>query len=167
MRHLQDTTLADVLVTWGRHEALGRFKHQLQIQPGTALECLNLLFHTRPRMVSHLLHRRPAACRQVELEPGDEAGLRLSNDLTLDEWLSAAKDQSKGHVDALVRAEEPPVGPVLAVAVPAADDAPGGAMRVASLILYDGWHRTAGWLLRCRDRRPSSLLANLVVVGRE
>jgi len=166
MRHLHSTTLADVLVAWGRHEALGRFKHQLQSEPATPLECMNLLFHARPRMVAHLLQHKPTASLVVELEPGDESVLRLTNGSTLDEWLSRAADRWLTNVETLVRADEPPAGPVLVVGVLSDAESAAGSVRMNSLILYDGWHRTAAWLLRCRQRRPSRLLANLVVAPR-
>lgn len=167
MKQLHASTLADALLQWGRHEAEGRLKGQLTALPTTQVDCLNVLLHTRPNMVAHLLKREPLQTLLVELEPGDEASWRLSNGQSVDDWMAHIQTQtdpaSWAHVQALVQAEHAPVGPVLLVACMLEGQDSTQQTLISSLVLYDGWHRTAAWLLRCRDQRPSKLQAHLVI----
>lgn len=167
MKQLQATTLVDALSQWGQHEAEGRFKQDLAFAPQQPADYLNVLLHTRPLMVAHLMNRKPSSCVQVELEPGDDTALRLSNGMTLDDWMAhlhtEAKADSLAHIQQLVEAQEAPQGPVLVVASVVDTSPPSETTRLGAVALYDGWHRTAAWLIRCRQQRPSPLLANLVI----
>lgn len=170
MKQLHPTTLADALAQWGRHEAEGRHKDRLQPPPATAVDCLNVLLHTRPNMVAHLLKREPLQTLLVELEAVDAPALHLSNGQSLDDWIAHVQTltdpSSFNHIRSLVQSEMSPAGPVLLVGSMVNEPEEATHSHIGALVLYDGWHRTAAWLLRGRAKRHSPLLAHLVIARR-
>jgi hypothetical protein len=157
LRQLGSSTVIEALAAWGEHEAKGRLNGKLSPAPGRTQDFADLTLRYRAPFVAHLVSHYPTGAVLVELELADAERIFLADGRHLSSWLSGASLESTAYFASLRDAEVPPAGPLVA-SVHSSGSGP--------YVLYDGWHRAAAWLDRCKSGKVSNIAAHLIVCGR-
>lgn len=103
------------------------------------------------------------ACARVEIVPEDVPALRITDGRTAEEWTTAIfadQTDSGKHVRNLADAAREVIGPLTCTA----QTADGSLARVqAPIVIFDGWHRVAAWMVQLRRGAKYSISGNLVM----
>jgi hypothetical protein len=164
VRILQATTLANILVQWGFHEARGRMRASLPPgvfqrldRPEGAAIALDLILRSRAPVIANILAAAPIGnCSAVEVQPEDIPFIRVMGppSLLLQEHsfgLLAQETDSGRWARSLVSGPDVK-GPCVAVA--RSPEEP--------LTILDGIHRAAVWAAHCSAGRDYALKINLI-----
>lgn len=123
------------------------------------------LRHRAP-LVARILLASPLACLRVEFVPEEQPALFIADGRSLVEWTNAVLlDQGRSGND--VRANVGGVDSIAGALVCTAVAPPAGGMLEPPVIIFDGWHRGAIWLERCRRGQPSNVAAYLILTQRQ
>jgi hypothetical protein len=146
LRILGACRLVDVLAEWGSHNTEWRV-HRVVTDPADAVEVA--LTYYAP-LVARVLSASPKACFLAELDAGDVPTLVAVNGRApLADWAAGrARDlgHAGGYIRAMVDSPEPIAGPLVCAC---AGEAVGEEVRVClPLVVFDGCHRGAAWVLR-------------------
>lgn len=165
MRIIEQCRLVDVFGDWGIHEGTGR----LQLPAGTfdgadrLLNGVDVALTGRSPLAWRLLAGWPIAALRIEIIPDDVPILRIADGRTVDDWTTAMlKGPTDGgaHVRRLADAAEPVTGPLVCTA----QTADGSITDLRPLlVIFDGWHRAAGWIAQLRRGQTYSITGQLVV----
>jgi hypothetical protein len=161
MRIICQSTLADALAAWGKHEATGRLQRQLSVANPDKLTSLNVVLQYRAPFVARILLRDAVQALEVELEASDGENIVLADTRSLSGWIDkvrSAGGDSLEYFERLVASVDPPRGPFFAAATQPSPN------EIDELIVYDGWHRLSAWYQRVREGRPSTIQGFLVIV---
>lgn len=168
VRIIEQCRLVDVLGEWGIHEGEGR----LQLPAGTfdggdrLLNGVEVALTRRSPLAWRVLAGWPIAALRIEIAPADVPVLRIADGRTVDDWTTAVlKDQSDSgaHVRRLADAAAPVTGPLVCTA----QSADGSVARVnPPIVIFDGWHRAAGWVAQLRRGQTYSITGQLIVTER-
>ena len=173
MRVLRRFSAEELLTTWGRHEALGRFRDE--IPP----DILRLIEEDGPEGRQHALSHgklkrapviaavnaaRPTLCVEVEVTAEDLPALRVMcrpTDLPRRladhaEALLADPGEDGDYVRELAAGEAPIAGPFVAVA----RNVPG------PVTILDGVHRGSAWVGQLRAERHYPLTVAVILTRR-
>lgn len=151
-----------MLATWGAHEASGRLRGQVQCDSSDKLACIDLALRYRAPYVSRLLAREPMKALLVEFESNDVATIILADGRSIETWIqgtTTSDGDTYAHFHRMVDDQVPPQGHL----VGAAELVDLTAHQLGTVVLYDGWHRAAAWIERCKQGKPSTITAFLVV----
>jgi hypothetical protein len=165
VRIIERCRLVDVLGEWGIHEGEGR----LQFPPGTfngadrLLNGVEVALTRRSPLAWRILRGWPMAAFRIEVLPEDVPALYIADGRTVDDWTTAVlKDQTDSgtHARRLADAAEAVTGPLVCTAQ-TADGTPTHLR--PPIVIFDGWHRAAGWVAQVRRGRPYLITGQLVV----
>jgi len=164
VRVLQATTLVNVLVQWGLHEARGRLRaslppdvlQRLDRSEGSAI-ALDLILRSRAPVIASILAAAPiGGCSAVEVQPEDFPSIRVIGPppLSLREYSSQllAQDTDSGRWARGLVPGSDVEGPCLAVA----------RSLEGPLTILDGLHRAAVWAAHHNGGRNYALTVNLI-----
>ena len=146
MRILGACQLVDVLAEWGSHNTEWRV-HRTVTDPADAVE-VALTYYAQ--LVGRVLSASPRAFFLAEFDAGDVPVLVAVNGRApLADWAAVrARDpgHAGGYIRAMVDSPEPVAGPLVCAC---AGEAVGERVRVQPpLVVFDGCHRGAAWVLR-------------------
>ena len=151
--------LVDALAGWGLRESKKYPGIQVDAEQRIALGVEIVLRHV-PHLVASILLAQPfdptepRGVFRADFGPEDVDELMLHNGKPLTEVEQATKAR---HVRSLV--ETPDITPIVCAVQVAKNDIerPSGPF-----VIYDGWHRSAAWLIRMREGRPYRLIADVI-----
>ena len=165
MRVIEQCRLVDVLGESGIHEGEGR----LQLPSGTfdgadrLMNGVEVALTRRSPLAWRILRGWPMAAFRIEVIPDDVPALRIADGQTVDDWTTAVlKDptDSGTHARRLADAAEPVTGPLVCTA----QTADGSLTQLRPpIVIFDGWHRAAGWIAQLRRGQTYSITGQLVV----
>ena len=165
VRIIEQCRLVDVFGEWGIHEG----EERLQLPSGTfdgvdrLLNGVEVALTRRSPLAWRVLAGWPMAVLRIEISPDDVPALRIANGTTVDDWTTAVlKDQtdSGAHVRRLADAAAPVAGPLVCTA----QTADGTVTNLKPpIVIFDGWHRAAGWIAQLRSGQTYSITGQLVV----
>ena len=165
MRIIEQCRLVDVFGEWGIHEGEGR----LQLPTGTfdgadrLLDGVEVALTWRSPLAWRVLVGWPMAALRIEIVPDDVPALRIADGRTVNDWTTAVlKDptDSGAHVRRVADAAEAVTGPLICTA----QTADGTVTHIRPpIVIFDGWHRAAGWIAQLRRGQTYSITGQLVV----
>ena len=165
LRKVTTSTLGEILLDWGRHEAPVRGRSQsVDLEDDRAV--LSFILWFRAPYIGRIMTRRPMReALVVELETGDAEALFLADGRSLRQWraaVTACGGDAREHLTALAEGTRQFQGKLVAEA--RVDSA---AQAVGPIVLYDGWHRAAAWAERMEQGRESPITAHLILTEGE
>jgi hypothetical protein len=161
MKVLGSSRLIDVLVEWGSHNTEWRIGRT--VTDGADAAEVALTYYAQ--LVGRVLSVSPMACFLAELDVGDVPVLvAVDGRAPLADW-AAVRARDPGHagryIRAMVDSPEPVVGPLICAC---AGEAVGEEVRIQPpLVVFDGCHRGAAWVLR---GSADPIAARLIVTER-
>lgn len=173
MRLVSTYRLVDAFADWGLHEAPTRL--QLKLPPGLQgveriVTGAEVALTRRSPFAWRILAAWPIACFRIELTAEDVPLTIIADGRLVSEWTDAVlrdNTPSGNHVRDLARSSNPVAGPLLCTSR-RAQDTPADSMIVdPPLVIFDGWHRAAAWIVQGREGRHYPIIANLVVTQHE
>jgi len=163
MHTLGESSLYEVFAAWGAHELNGRYRGANWSMPaddpiGTKRRYVEFCLCTRSPMVARIFGAIPITVNAGRLEPSDIPRLVAFNGWAADKWTNHL--MSNEGVDGKwirVRAAGPDriEGPLVCLIRESGADA-------VRLVIFDGCHRLAAWIIQCRDSEPYPISAYLV-----
>ena len=160
MKTVGTCRVVDALREWGAHHGPKRAGRDVM----DALDELDVALTYHAPFVARILAAIPFGCVRVEISANDIPQLLLHDRRPADSlprvYAEAGRDGD--YVRSLAEAEAPVVGPLTCVCRGARIEGGGFGLRVPMLI-FDGWHHAAAWILQQRAGRASPILANVIV----
>jgi hypothetical protein len=164
VRVLQTTTLVNILLQWGLHEARGRLRASLSPEALQGLDkpegsaiALDIILRARAPVIAHILAAAPIGeCLAIEVQPEDISFIRMMGPAPLPlrdyspQFLAQDNDSGK-WARSLVRGSDIE-GPCVAV----------GRSLEGPLTILDGIHRASAWAAHCSQGRNYELTINLI-----
>ena len=163
MNILDDSiTLIDVLSGWGLRERKKYPGIQLPTEASqrTILGMEIVLRHV-PELIARILFAEPLSPTEPRAVFRAEFGLEDVDKLLFHNGVALADCPSNEHVQRLV--QTPDLSPIVCT-VQVEKDEPDRL--VGRFVIYDGWHRSAAWLIRARRGRPERLIAEVIKTKR-
>ncbi len=162
--------LIDALAGWGLREAHNPKKYGIDLPSDenqrTMLGMEIVLRHV-PELIARILLAEPLGVAEqrgvlrVDFGPDELDKMDLCNGTplaTYTEWVS--KDETPDHGEYVRRlVQDPDVLPLVCTVQVAEDDT---ERLVGPIVVYDGFHRAAAWLIRARKGLPGRPTADLI-----
>lgn len=169
---LGDRKLVEVLAEWGLHEAEGRLRGKLPEAfippadgPDRSAAGVEIALRHRSPLAGRILSAGPVAVLRVEFEADDRAGLCIADGRRLSGWAVAIStpDSEEGRY-VLNLAGSDPITRHLVCAVHAPDGDLSNLQ--APIVVYDGWHRGAAWMLQMEAGQHHTISGDLILTQR-
>jgi hypothetical protein len=154
--------LIDALSGWGLRECVKYPEVQVPSDEShrTILGMEVVLRHV-PELIARILLAEPLAPTEPRAVFRAEFGLEDVDKLLLHSGVALADYPSDEHVQRLVKS--PDLSPIVCTVQVEKDEPDRLAGR---FVIYDGWHRSAAWLIRARRGRPERLIAEVIKTKR-
>lgn len=164
--------LIDALAGWGLREAVRKYGTEIPSDASDRIMLgMDVVLRHVPELVARLLLAEPLGVTAprgvltVDFGPEEIDNLYLWNGTRLATYTDGVdKDETPEHgqyVRSLVRT--PDVLPLVCAVEVTEEDT---ECPVGPVVIYDGWHRAAAWLIRAREGLPSRLTAGLIKTRR-
>jgi len=155
-------TLVDALSGWGLRERETHPGIRVPTDPRERMILgMEIVLRHVPELIARILFAEPLSPNEPRAVFRAEFGLEDVDKLLLHNGVALADCPSNEHVERLVRT--PDFSPIVCT-VQVEKDEPDRL--VGQFVIYDGWHRSAAWLIRARRGRPERLIAEVIKTKR-
>ena len=166
MHIISESTFVEALTHWGVSEVGRRKNNAPPCDPTDEQACLNHILSYRSPYVSRVIERGPVKTYKVAFDIKDIECLLLADSRPIQEWIKdtqTAGGESLEYFNSLV--EEPDL--IRGHLFCAAKILKTKPLELSTIVIYDGWHRVAAWVINTQQQDMQPIEAYLTITKKE